>query len=230
MDIAFCNEIADRLDEFSASGDTRAVVLTGNGKCFSAGVNLKTVIAYDADDQTAMLRALNWLFLAAYSLFVPLIGAINGHAIAGGLILALTCDYRIGPVGDGQFGLTEVRAGVPYPVAAVEVVRNELQPSVIRNLVLRGKNGDAAHALQWGIFDELQPHDRLLDRAIAVADEYAQLPPVGFRSIKHQFRHAAILRSRQALEGKEPLAGNWLTHETSKAASSLLERVPEKLG
>ena len=72
-----------------------------------------------------MVVALNRAFFAVYSFPGPVVGAINGHAIAGGLVLALCCDWRIAAKVQFLTGLTEVRVGVPYPVGAMEVVRQE---------------------------------------------------------------------------------------------------------
>ena len=224
LDVAICDQISSRLEELAADAAVGGIVLTGGGKCFSAGVDLRTVTRYGAQEQSAMLAALNRLFLTAYSLPAPLIGAINGHAIAGGLVLALACDYRVGPASVGEFGLTEVRVGVPYPVAAMEVVRSELGPGVLRNLVMRGRNGGPKEALRWGVFDELQPPDRIIGRALAVADEQALLPRAGFVKVKYQLRRDAISRSQAALAGAEPLNGNWLSEETLSAAAGVLAR------
>lgn len=226
LDIPFCDAISDPLAALASDAGVRAVVLTGSGNTFSAGVDLKVVTRYGRKDQDAMLAALNRLFLTAYSLPIPLIGAINGHAIAGGLVLALACDHRIGPASEGQFGLTEVRAGVPYPVAALEVVRGELGPAAARCLVLRGRNGGPQDALDWGALDELQPLGQVLDRALSVAAEQARLPRIGFARVKLQLRREAIARSQAALAGSEPLSGSWLSEETLSAAAGILARDP----
>jgi enoyl-CoA hydratase len=85
---------------------------------------------------------------------IPTVAAVNGHAIAGGLVLMLACDWRLAVDREALFGLTEIRAGVPYPAAAHAVVQAELAPAAARELVLAGKNHGTERALALGIVDE----------------------------------------------------------------------------
>ena len=97
----------------------RSLVLTGQGKSFCAGVDLKALPGFDEAHQRRMVDALNRAFYAVYSCPVPVVGAINGHAIAGGLVLALCCDWRIAANAPLLAGLAEVRVGVPFPDGAM---------------------------------------------------------------------------------------------------------------
>src|SRR5215470_19036560 len=101
-----------------------------------------------------MVNALNRAFHSVYACPHPVVGAINGHAIAGGLVLALCCDWRMAAKTPFLAGLTEVRVGVPYPVSAMEVTRQELRPDVARRLVLFGENIASSEAVAAGVFDE----------------------------------------------------------------------------
>ena len=140
MSLELTEEIAGVFQGLGQARSVRSVVLTGQGKSFCAGVDLKTVPNFDEAHQRRMVDALNRAFYAVYSCPVPVVGAINGHAIAGGLVLALCCDWRIAVKTEFLTGLTEVRVGVPYPVGAIEVVRQELRPDVARRLVLFGRS------------------------------------------------------------------------------------------
>jgi hypothetical protein len=150
------------------------------------------------------------------------VGAINGHAIAGGLVLGLCCDWRIAVKTPFLAGLTEVRVGVPYPVGAMEVVRQELRPDVARQLVLFGQNMTAASAVQAGVFDEMVDSEALLDRALATAHEFMALPQVTFAKIKRQLRRGAYEAIEAAIAGAEPLLNGWLSGETIQAAAAAL--------
>lgn len=222
MTAEFCEEIADALEQAAGRPGTAAVVLAGEGRCFSAGVDLKTLISYDRAAQDRMLDALNRLFGIAYACPLPLIAAVHGHAIAGGLILALACDHRIGPSAGGQFGLTEVRVAVPYPVAAIEIVRAEL-PDAARRMVLFGRNVGPQEALALRIFDELQPPEAVLARALAYAGE-AALPRQAFARIKGQLRGQALAQIARALAEGDPLVGAWISEEAQTAAAAMLAR------
>jgi enoyl-CoA hydratase len=113
----------------------RTVVITGAGEFFSGGVDLKVAPRLPTDEQHQMVVGINELFAAWYGFWRPVVAAVNGHAVAGGLILALCGDYRVGADG-ARYGLTETRVGIPYPAAAIGVVRAELARGVARRLDL----------------------------------------------------------------------------------------------
>jgi enoyl-CoA hydratase len=170
-----------------------------------------------------MVNALNRTFYAVYSCPVPVVGAINGHAIAGGLVLALCCDWRIAVKIPLLASLTEVRVGVPYPVGTMEVVRQELRPDVARRLVLFGQNITATAAVEAGVFDETVDPEAL-DRAMAKASEFVALLQTAFARSKRQLRSRACDAMEAAIAGAEPLLNGWLSKETIQAAAAVLIR------
>lgn len=177
-----------------------AIVLTGSGKFFSGGADLRVVPALPEDELAQLARDTNALLAGWYELTRPLVAAVNGHAVAGGFVLALCGDFRIGPT-SGRFGLTEVKAGIPYPSAAMGVVRAELAPPVARRLVLRSELFDAAAMRDFGVFDEIVADGDVLERAILLAGELAALPRATFTAVKMRFRHGAFDRDRDAFGG-----------------------------
>ena len=206
-----------------ASAEPGAVVLTGREGFFSAGVDLKAMPTLDADGQRAMVDGINRLFLAWYGFPRPLVCAVNGHAIAGGLILALCGDYRVGS-GSGKLGLTELRAGVPYPAAAMAVVRAELTAPVARMLALRAELLEAGpEALELGLLDELVSAESLLDRSLEVAGELGALPRSAYGVVKRQLRGDVIAAVGAVLEGgADPVASAWVGEETAGASRAIL--------
>jgi enoyl-CoA hydratase/carnithine racemase len=222
MKLELTEEIAAVFKALRQDKALGAVVLTGQGKSFCAGVDLKSVPGFNEADQRRMVNALNGAFYAVYSCPFPVIGAINGHAIAGGLVLALCCDWRIAVNTPFLVGLTEVRVGVPYPVAAMEVTRQELRADVARRLVLFGQNMPSAAAVEAGVFDEAVDADALLERALAKAGEAADLPRAAFVRSKRDLRHSAYEAIEAAIAGAEPLLRGWLSRETVQAAASVL--------
>ena len=147
---------------------------------------------------------------------------MNGHAIAGGLVLALTGDYRVGcPV--GKLGLTEVRVGVPYPAGAMAIVRHELEPASARVLALAGRLVEPAEALTLGVLDELVDAEVVVERAVAVAEELAASPPDTYARVKQQVRGPLIGRARaDRPRPNDPLLGDWLSEDVNEAASAAL--------
>jgi enoyl-CoA hydratase len=225
LDVEMTEEIADAFEALAADRTISAVVLTGEGKAFSAGLDLKAIPRYSDEELQRLLHAINRMATAVYGCPIPVIGAINGHAIAGGFVLAMCCDWKIVADAPMQIGLTEVRVGVPYPAAAIEVVRSELQPKIARELVLFGKNMGAAEALAAGIFDESSSPERLLERAMQKAREAAQSPRHAFATIKLQLRRRALEHCLAAVSGEgEPLRNGWIRPRDLRAASNVLNR------
>jgi enoyl-CoA hydratase len=222
LDIDTTEEIAATFEAIASDDSARAAVLTGDGKAFCAGLDLKLVPQYGPSEQRRLIDAINKMVLATYGCPMPVIGAINGHAIAGGFVLAMCCDWKIVTESPLQAGLTEVRVGVPYPAAAIEVVRSELPARVARELTLFGKNMNGTDALAAGIFDESAPLDRLFDRAMEKARESAELPRRTFATIKHQLRKQALATCSAAVSGEgEPLRDGWIQGDAA-AASRIL--------
>ena len=203
-----------------------AVVMVGREGFFSAGVDLKLAPSLDRDGQRAVVEGINRLFAGWYSLSRPLVAAVNGHAVAGGLILALCADHRVGPA-EGRFGLTELRVGVGYPAAAMAVVQAELSPRVARRVVLRSDLFGAGEALDLGLLDELVAGDEVLDRALAVAEELASLPAGTYATVKRQLRAATMARLEEVTQdGADPMLAEWLSEETADAAAGAVGAGP----
>jgi enoyl-CoA hydratase len=206
-----------------ASAQPGAVVLVGRDRFFSGGMDLKAAPTLSPAEQRATVDGINRLFLGWYTFPRPVVAAVNGHAVAGGLILALCADHRV-CADEGRFGLTELRAGLPFPLAAISVVRAELTPSAARRLVLGASLVEPSEALVLGVFDELRPVDEVLPRAIEVAAEMAELPRATYPVVKRQLRGPAIDALERALGGGagDPALGTWVSDETSKAVTGIL--------
>jgi enoyl-CoA hydratase len=214
------DEVRTRL----AAAQPGAVVLTGREPFFSAGMDLKAAPTLSTGEQRHTVGAINRLFSGWYAFPRPVVAAVNGHAVAGGLILALCADRRIGS-SEGKLGLTELRAGLPYPLAAISVVRAELSAAAARRLALGADLIDPATALELGVLDELVPRDEVLPRAIALATEMATLPAATYATVKMQLRGPMLDALDRALSSGagDPVLGSWVGAETGAAAASILK-------
>jgi enoyl-CoA hydratase len=208
MDIGLLEEVVAAVDQIAASPPA-ALVLAGRPGFFSAGADLKAVPNYGPEEQRAAVDGINRMALGVYSLPCPVVGAITGHAIAGGLVLALCTDVRVASSA-GRYGLTEVRVGVPYPQAAIGVVRAELPPHAARLLALGNELVDAQTCVRLGAFDEVVEPDEVLPRALAVAADLAAMPAEVYARTKADLRGETIERLRHAAE-HDPLLGRWVT-------------------
>lgn len=223
LDAALLEELAKLFEGLAADRAIRAAVIAADGPAFSAGLNLKTAPGLDRLEQRRLVDALNDGFGTLYAWPKPLVAAVNGHAIAGGLILALCADWRIVADVPMQISLAEVRVGVTYPVAALQIARAALAPSAARRLILLGEAVDAAAAEALAIVDERVPPETLLARAVAQAERHAGLPPRAFAIIKRELRAAELERIAAARAGQgEPRLASWLGDEMRRASAAVL--------
>lgn len=213
------------IDAHADDSATRALILTGTGACFSGGIDLKAVPSYRPDQLREMILTINRLCLKIYSLRKPFVTAVDGHAIGGGLVIALMGDYRLVTRDDCKLGLAEVRAGIPFPACPMEVVKAELRPDVARRLSLTAWNLGPATAFESGLFDEIVDAEHLLPRAQETADELARLPRSSYGVIKHQLRAQTLDRMRHIVEHEaDPLLQTWVTAETKPASEAILQK------
>jgi enoyl-CoA hydratase len=207
MDVTLLRDLVAAIDEIAADLPS-AVVLAGRPGFFSAGADLKAVPGYGPEEQRAMVDGINRMALDVYALACPVVGAITGHAIAGGLVLAVCTDLRVAS-SEGKYGLTEVRVGVPYPQGAIGVVRAELAPQAVRRLAFGNELHDADTCLRLGVFDEIVEPDAVLPRAQEIARELASLPADVYARTKNDLRGATIDRLRVAAVD-DPLLARWV--------------------
>jgi enoyl-CoA hydratase/carnithine racemase len=221
-------EAGTKLLEKLAAEDPGAVVITGLPGFFSAGLDLKVAPTLSPEDGRAFVNGVNRVFAAAYRYPGPLVCAVTGHAVAGGLILALCGDYRVGST-EGKLGLTELRVGVPYPGVAMAVVRGELAPPAMRTLGLRAQLFDPPAALAMGLVDEVVEPDRVFERALEVAAELAALPTATYRLVKAQLRRDTLAEIERVLSSDgDPMLAAWSGDEMPAAAASVLGASAER--
>jgi enoyl-CoA hydratase len=218
------------VQEFEAAYDAimedppKAIVVTGTGNFFSGGLDLKVVPSYTAEQQRTFLTILNRAAGKLYGCPIPVVGGINGHATAGGFVFTLATDYRVGPTGAAQFGLTEARAGIPFPAAAMAIVHGELAPQDVRYTTIYARRFGSDQAQRRGVFDELQPPAAVLERAIEVARDMATMPADSYQRIKRQVREAAIARIEEInATGSDPMLEAWVSPDAPEAAAAVLK-------
>ena len=208
MNVELLEDVVGALER-RAADPPAALVIAGREGVFSAGADLKAVPGYAPEQQRRMVAGINAMVLAAYGLPCPVVAAVTGHAIAGGLVLALCADHRVASA-DGRYGLTEVKVGVPYPQAAIGVVRAELSPQAARLLALGSRLTDAADCMRLGVFDEVVAPGQVVERAVAVARELAGLPAETYAKTKSQLRGASLAAMREAA-ARDPLLEAWVS-------------------
>jgi enoyl-CoA hydratase len=153
--------LADLCIQPTAAQDdaVRAMVLTGAGKFFGAGFDFSAP-PRDAAATVHMNTLYRDAHLALLSFRKPTIAMVNGHAIAGGLVMVLACDYRLGLDADYRVGLNEIAVGASFPKAAFEIVRMRLAHARASELLLGAALYPAGQALRLGLVDELFPANK----------------------------------------------------------------------
>ncbi|MFI5614509.1 enoyl-CoA hydratase/isomerase family protein [Amycolatopsis sp. NPDC051903] len=224
LDTATCRELVYQLEE--AADRAKAAVLTGAGSLFCAGVDLLSVDAGGAGYVSEFLPALSDAFLALFGFPKPLVAAVNGHAIAGGLVLAAACDHRVAAAGGGRIGVPELLVGVPFPLAALEILRCAYGTTPLPALIYSGATLTVDDALARGLVDEVAAPEEVLGRARELTARLGELPAEAFAHTKAQLRqpyHERIAENRASDDGH--VERMWRSDATLAAVKSYVDRV-----
>ena len=228
MTTEFCQALTTRLEELRTS-PASAVVITGTGRIFSAGVDLPRLLEGGASYIRAFLPALNAMFAAVFSYPKPVVAAINGHAIAGGCVLACAADRRLMAAEPGRIGVTELLVGVPYPAVAMEIMRHATAPQYFEDAIFGGATYTPGDGLTRGLVHEVVEPDLLLDRAVAVAQTLAALSPEAFALSKRQTRQPSFERlERDGRRIDDDVTRIWCAHDTLDRINAYVTRTLRK--
>jgi enoyl-CoA hydratase len=148
---------------------------------FSAGLDLKGLPRLSTADKRQVFLRFGQLLLRIFTWRGPTVAAVTGHAIAGGALLALSTDTRLGVDLPARFGVTEIAVGLPVPNFGLLVARAALTPRELTELVLFAQ---VLNFREAPIFRALHPEDALLSKAVALAGELGRLPSAPFAATK----------------------------------------------
>jgi enoyl-CoA hydratase len=227
LDIELLDALVRELD--GVGEDVRAVILTGSGSIFSAGVDLFRVTQGGADYTRHFLPMLGRFVRTLFAFPRPVVAAANGHAIAGGCVIVLAADIRLMAEGAGRIGLPELLVGVPFPAAALEIVRFAVPRDKTQSLLYTGRTLLPQEALAAGLVDEVVRAEELLARAERVAGQLAQIPSQAYRLTKQSLRAAALERMERASEPLErAVLDVWAADNTHAHIGDYLQRTLRK--
>jgi enoyl-CoA hydratase/carnithine racemase len=165
-------------------GINSLVLGSSNEKFFSLGFDIPELFEMNRDDFRRFYRSFNQFCLDLFTLPKPTVAAITGHAIAGGCILLLCCDYRFIAEGHKMIGLNEVKLGLPVPYLPDRLLHALVGICKAREIMESGKFYPAEKALEMGIVDKTLPTEDVVKAAIEHADTLGSLPRVGYQMIK----------------------------------------------
>ncbi len=188
LDLPMIKAITEKVQDLPTD---KPVILRAEGRAFSAGVDTKAFGSYSPAQREEMIAAITRMTAQLLAISAPLIAAVNGHALGGGLVLTLCADYRLcAASGDPKFGLTEARAGVPFPAGPAAIIRHEVPAPLLRQLTLSSRIVTTETLVQHTLIDEVVPADQLDTLALERARDLASQP--AFAIVKQQVRGALI--------------------------------------
>lgn len=200
LDAATLSELVAAFEQLDADPEVRVLVLTGAGeKAFCAGADLRSGLTsdpsvLDGHEQRGLLRR---LFAATEALRTPLVGRINGHALAGGLGVALACDLLVA-VEDATFGTPEVRVGLwPHVISALLV--QHLGPKRALEWMMTGRRYPAAEAERLGLVNRVVPREQLDEAVAELCDELVRAAPLALALGRRSYLDARSMEPRSAM-------------------------------
>jgi enoyl-CoA hydratase len=212
------------LDE---SEGARALVLVGHERFFSAGLDLPSLVGLDRAAMGRFIGAFDATMLRVFEIERPVIAAVNGHAIAGGCVLALQCDWRV--MSEGKIGLNEVALGIGLPTGVVESLRAAVPAASLGPVALEARLVEPEEARRLGLVDELAAPAELLGRATAKARELAALPSLAFAQVKRALRRPAIAAIRtHGAEERDAWLDTWFSDEGRRRVGEAVARLTRK--
>lgn len=234
-----CDDIVSALENLGNDRSVSVVIVTGNGRAFCAGGDLKSMQArtgigpQEQPDSTraSYRKGVQRVARAFVDLELPMIAAINGHAVGLGLDLACLCDMRIAAE-SAKMSASFVKVGIVPGDGGAWTMMQILGYPKAAELFFTGERFDAAAALEMGLIGSVAPDDKLMDEAMALAEKIAANPPRALRLTKRLLREAQHSRMSDILELSA--AYQALAHETAdhaEAVSAMLEkRTPKFTG
>jgi enoyl-CoA hydratase/carnithine racemase len=223
VNAALADELGALLERAAADDGVRAIVVTGAGRAFCAGADLKEIAAGRSIAPTAHPE---WGFagLAKHWVSKPLVAAVNGYAMGGGTEIALACDLVVASE-QAAFGLPEVKRGLFAAAGGVIRLQRQIPIKLAAQLALTGDPVDAATARQWGLVNDVVPPAEVVDRALALAGRIAANAPLSVQQSKRVLHQAASAGSDwdPAWSGADPWRVNAAAMDAVFGSADALE-------
>ncbi|MEM1413830.1 MAG: enoyl-CoA hydratase/isomerase family protein [Myxococcota bacterium] len=215
---------AEASAEAKADPDARVVVIAGEGRCFSAGADFKATLQLEGGLPHERSYAMYAPFLSVLDIEVPVIGALNGHAVGGGFGLALVCDMRIAHE-DAKYGANFVRLGLHSGMAISYLLPRLVGVPNAFDLLLGGRLVSGREAAQIGLVNAACPGDEVVPRAKGLAEAIAENAPLVVKSIKRAVREGLEWDPRSAALREAAIqAGSLETRDAKEGMAALLEK------
>ncbi|MCK4941833.1 enoyl-CoA hydratase/isomerase family protein [candidate division WOR-3 bacterium] len=226
INLKLVNELSNRIRIIKEDVGISGVVLTSaNDKFFSIGFDIPELIKLSKDAFKEFYHSFNQLCIELYTFPKPVIAAIIGHAVAGGCILTICCDYRYIAEGRNLMGLNEIKLGVPLPYPADCILRQIVDDRAARIVLDTGDFFPPDETLKMGLVDEVIPLDQVVARSIEKVKSITALSSSAFEMIKRNRTEKVETQIRSSLLDKEKIfIEMWYSAETRRKLEAALEK------
>jgi enoyl-CoA hydratase len=234
MDDGKANAIQERfLADFDRALDSaagsEALVVTGARKIFSAGLDLPALVELSRPAIESLMEHFHETMKRIFLWPAPVVAAVNGHAIAGGCVLAMQADHRVMAEGQAKIGINEVQIGLPLPVVVIETLRAQLTPASLARAAREGILYSPDEALEGGIVDALAPAESVEERSLAVARKLMAVGRPAFSAVKALLRRpAADALERARREDAKAWVDVWFSDATRERVGAVVEKLKSR--
>jgi len=226
LNLECVQDLAEAIQRVRSAPEIRALVLSSaNDKFFSIGFDIPQLFELSKEDFRLFYKTFNQTCMNLFTLSKPTVAAISGHAIAGGCILALCCDYRV--IGEGRklMGLNEIKLGVPVPYLADCVLQSLVGTRNARNVVETGEFYEPEKSLEMGMVDQILPLEAVLPKAIERARLLGSAHQGAYKIIKRNRVEGIETRVRAHQEEKQrTFIECWYSDETRKRLQEAIKK------
>jgi len=220
----FMNEMYEALIHLKFDDQVRVIIITGMGKAFCAGAELKLVKNFDALSSRNYLRQVADLFTCIEELEKPVIAAINGFALGGGFEMAIACDFRI-MAEETKVGLPEIHLGTLPNAGGLQRLPKLVGRGKANEIVMLGRHYTAKEALEMGLIYRYAPGSDLMNTALELAQELAQKSLIALRFGKTSLNVAADLDTKNAIRyGLEAICMTFAAEDQKEGMKAFLEK------
>ena len=234
MDDGKANAMQERfLEDFDRAFDSAegadAVVVTGARRIFSAGLDLPALVELTRPAIESLMEHFHETMKRLFLWPAPVVAAVNGHAIAGGCVLAMQADHRVMAEGQAKIGINEVQIGLPLPIVVIETFRAQLTPATLARSAREGILYSPDEALAAGIVDALAAEASVEERALDVARMLAASGRPAFSAVKALLRRpAADALERARREDAKAWVDVWFSDASRQRVGAVVEKLKKR--
>lgn len=203
----------------------KALIITGGDKFFSIGFDLPKIVMFDRKELDIFIHKFNEVILNLYTINIPTAALLNGHAIAGGCILAIACDYIFSTESKKYIGLNEIKLGLPVPYLADMILRQIVNDKIANNLLYTGEFITAEEAKEYGIISETYKEEEIEQKVIERLKNIAKYSNEVFAEMKSNRTETVLLRYKKHYrEKKDFFVNSWFKEETQNLLKEALKK------